>query len=388
LSVVVPTRNERDNAGALIERLDDALRGIDAEVVFVDDSDDDTPDVITAARSRAAVRVLHREDESRKGGLSTAVVEGIREAAGDYICVIDGDLQHPPEKIPELLAKAEETGADVVLASRRRTKDGAAGLANPLRKGISLSLEWFTRLAFYDRLRGLDDPLSGFFLVRRTALEGVELRPEGYKISLEILVRCHDTRVEQIPYTFEARPAGESKADLKTGLTFFKHLIVLLIEVPEARRFWKFAAVGASGLGIYLLLLWLLVLQAGLPQFAGWAIAAESAVLWNFFNNRNITWSERRSSGGGALLWEALRYHASSAFSVGANALVLYLLTLAGVNLLVAGFCSVWAGVITNFLAADRFVFVRRGRRAASPEPAAAPLDTARAESLPIEERV
>ena len=362
VSLIIPTRNERENILVLIARLEGALQDTSAELIFVDDSDDGTQDVIAQRQGQGQlpIRVIHREGEARRGGLSTAVVEGMRVAKGTYICVMDGDLQHPPENVPELLAKAEQTSADVVLASRRRKGGSSAGLENLQRKVISFALEWFTRLAFYDRLRGVDDPLSGFFLVRRTVLDNVELRPEGYKISLEVLVRCPDLRVEQVAYTFMPRPSGYSKADLKTGLTFLKHIVILLLEVPDARRFWKFGLVGASGLVIYLLLLWLLVLQAGLPQPVGWGFAAEAAVLWNFLLNRRVTWSERRAFQGWPVLLEGLRYHVTSAFSIGANALVFFLLALADVNVLLAGLASVWAGVLTNYLGADRFVF-RRG---------------------------
>jgi len=357
LSLIIPTRNERENVGHLIERLEGALAGISTELVFVDDSDDGTQHSIAEHKGRLSVQVIHRQGVARRGGLSTAVVQGISAAKGIYVCVMDGDLQHPPEKVPELVATAERTGADMVLASRRRKGGSSAGLEGPQRKLISFALEWFTRLAFYDRLRGVDDPLSGFFLIRRTALEGVDLRPQGYKISLEVLVRCQNLKLEQVPYTFMPRPSGDSKADLKTGFTFLRHIGVLLLEVPEARRFWKFGLVGASGLGVYLLLLWLLAIQAGLPQTLGWAVAVEAAVIWNFLLNRSVTWSDRRASRRWPFVLEALRYHATSAVSVSANALVFFLLTLADVHLLAAGFASIWAGVAANYFGADRFVF-------------------------------
>ncbi len=362
VSVIIPTRNERDNVASLMERLEGALQHSSAELIFVDDSDDDTQATIVANQRRLPARVIHREGEDRRGGLSTAVVCGIRAARGTYLCVMDADLQHPPEKVPELLAKAEETGADVVLASRRREGASSVGLDGPVRKLLSLTLEWFTRLAFYDRLRGVDDPLSGFFVVRRSALEEVELRPRGYKISVEVLVRCKNPRVAHVPYVFMPRQTGTSKAEVRTGLIFLKHVAILFLEVPEARRFWKFGVVGASGFAIYLGLLWLLVSQVGLARAVGWAIAAEAAVIWNFLLNRSVTWSERRAASGWPVALEALRYHLTSGLSIATNAAVFFSLTSAGMNLLLAGFASIWAGVLINYLGADRFVFMQQAR--------------------------
>ena len=115
-------------------------------------------------------------------------------------------------------------------------------------------------MLFYEKLRRVTDPLSGFFLVRRSAVEGIAMRPIGYKISLEILIRAAGSHVEEVPYTFAEREDGETKATLATGLTFFRHTGVLLLEVPEVGRFWKFAFVGATGVAVYMGLLWALTI--------------------------------------------------------------------------------------------------------------------------------
>ena len=99
LSVVVPTRNERENIGPLIERLEAALSGLPCELIFVDDSDDGTPQVIRRRGSSLPACVIERQGEERRGGLATAVVAGIERARGEYVCVLDADLQHPPEQL-------------------------------------------------------------------------------------------------------------------------------------------------------------------------------------------------------------------------------------------------------------------------------------------------
>ncbi|MEX2246638.1 MAG: glycosyltransferase family 2 protein [Dehalococcoidia bacterium] len=360
VSVVVPTYNERHNVEALIGRLEASLAGLPSEVIFVDDSDDGTEQLIAARPSQLDIRVIHRAGRERKGGLSTAVLRGMSVARGAYVCIMDGDLQHPPETIPALVERAEGTDADIVIASRHVEGGSSTGLDGPWRRFFSFTFGMLSRVLFYEKLRRVKDPLSGFFLVRRTALEGITFRPMGYKISLEILVRSAGSRVEEVPYRFTMREAGVSKATLGTGVTFFRHVGLLLLEVPEVGRFWKFALVGGTGVVVYLGFLWLLTIHVGLHYGVAWGVAAETAVLSNFILNRNFTWFERRSQGARPLLGEAAKYHVASALSVGANAVVFFALTSSGVAVLVAGAISVWVGVAISFLGAEKFVFVTR----------------------------
>ncbi|WP_242424045.1 glycosyltransferase [Frankia sp. EI5c] len=135
LSVIVPTRNEALNIAPLLRRLEAALDGLTCEVIFVDDSDDETPAVIAAVgeTSRISVRLLHRGPLERVGGLGGAVREGIRMCASAHAVVMDGDLQHPPERVPALLATAREQAADVVIGSRYIQGGSAHGLAGRAR---------------------------------------------------------------------------------------------------------------------------------------------------------------------------------------------------------------------------------------------------------------
>lgn len=360
VSVVIPTYNERNNVAPLMARLSSALAGIPAEIIFVDDSDDGTPDEIRAQQTQLDVRVVHRLKPERKGGLSTAVLRGIAVARGDYVCIMDGDLQHPPETIRDLLARATETDADIVIASRNVEGGSSAGLDGPWRRFLSWSFGMASRVLFYEKLRKVTDPLSGFLMVRRTSLEGITMRPVGYKISLEILIRAAGSHVEEVPYRFMEREADETKASMATGLTFFRHVGLLLLEVPEVGRFWKFGFVGGTGVVLYMGMLWLLHSQFGFNEYLAWGAAAEMAVLSNFTLNRNVTWFERRAVGMKALLTETLKYHAASAISVGANFIAFLALTSAGMSVLVAGAISVWIGVATSFLGAEKFVFTTR----------------------------
>lgn len=222
LSLVVPTRNERDNVLPLLNRVARALGATDYDVLFVDDSDDDTPDVIRAAIAmHPCVRLLHRAESERAGGLATAVVAGLAEARGQYIAVIDGDLQHPPEVLRTMLSAAAD--ADIVVASRYIAGGSSAGLDGVHRQLVSRSSRALAATLF-PRISACTDPMSGFFLFRREVVDGVELRPTGFKILLEVLVRGKWNRLSEVPFHFEGREAGTSKASVQQGVAYLRHL--------------------------------------------------------------------------------------------------------------------------------------------------------------------
>jgi dolichol-phosphate mannosyltransferase len=228
LSVLVPTRNEAGNIEELLRRIAAAVAGVPTEVVFIDDSDDLTPEVIRAVARRGGgaacqVSLIHRQGARRTGGLAGAVVDGLRAARAPWACVLDADLQHPPEVIPMLLARAERDGADLVVASRYCGQGGADGLG-PVRLLISAASSSAARVLFPWRLRGVTDPMSGFFLVRPGAIDLETLRPRGFKILLELLVRCHSLRRAEVGFTFADRHAGESKGSLREGLNYLRSL--------------------------------------------------------------------------------------------------------------------------------------------------------------------
>jgi glycosyltransferase involved in cell wall biosynthesis len=230
LAVLVPTRNEAPNIEELLRRVSAAVTGITSEIVFVDDSDDDTPDVIRTLAGRhgggCQVSLIHRQGAQRTGGLGGAVVDGLRALSAPWVCVLDADLQHPPEVIPDLLAAAVRDGADLVVASRYCGQGRADGLG-PVRGLISTACGSTARLLFPLRLRGVTDPMSGFFLLRRSAVDPDTLRPRGFKILLELLVRSGGLRTTEVGYAFAGRFAGESKGSLREGLTYAVSLGVL-----------------------------------------------------------------------------------------------------------------------------------------------------------------
>ncbi len=226
LTIIIPTYNERDNIAILWSRLKSALGDLSFEVIFVDDSTDGTDRVIAAcAEDDPRIRVLHRESER---GLATAVVEGIRAARGEMFCVLDADLQHPPELISDLLSALND--ADVVVASRF-VPGGRNELSLPRRlvsRGAILLAQ-----AFVPAVRTVRDPTSGFFICRRKAVEGAELRPIGFKILLEILAKGKYRQVREVPYVVEHRRAGSSKLGVSEQLGYLQHLWALRRSKPE-----------------------------------------------------------------------------------------------------------------------------------------------------------
>ncbi|WP_172631819.1 glycosyltransferase [Dictyobacter arantiisoli] len=264
LTVVTPTRNERDNVRPLLQILKDALAGVRVEVIFVDDSDDDTPAVIQNITQILGtptfhIRVEHRaKGPARAGGLATAVDLGLRSARARYVAVIDADLQHPPAQLRIFYDEAVKQDVDLILASRYIKGGSTGGLDGVSRLLFSIGLKTTAKILFPDHLAGVSDPLGGFFLLRRSLLNDVVLRPIGYKILLEILVRCQWNSLVEVPYHFQQREHGQSKADFKQGITALQHMWRLFKEVPSAGRVWKCAGLVITNV----LLMGLLVLLA------------------------------------------------------------------------------------------------------------------------------
>lgn len=300
LSVVVPTRNEVGNVARLREALRHSLSGIDHEVIVVDDSTDGVSRAVLRglAATDPVVRIIERGPEQT--GLATAVAQGISLARGAAICVMDGDLQHPPEDVP-LLLYAVEAGADLAVATRYGPGGASDGLEGIGRRGVSRGATW-AALALFPESRRTSDPLSGFFCVRRRAIAGLEFRPVGYKILLELLVLCPELRVVDVPFVFSQRGEGRSKAGIRLGALYLRHLASLFLDVPRSAWPLKFGLVTAISIAIFLLgfsvLSW-----TTLPALLAWLGASAASSLVNSVMQRRLTFSR---SDRAALLYRAL----------------------------------------------------------------------------------
>jgi len=220
ISVIVPTYNERDNIKALIERIGTSLRHDNYEILVIDDnSPDGTAGIAEGMSQDYPVRIIRRPGKS---GLASAVVEGIENTEGNIVGVIDADLQHPPELAAQL-AGAIIDGNDIAVASRY-VKGGGIDNWSLFRKIASKSAILLAR-----PLTNVHDPASGYFFFNKEVVRGIDFKPAGFKILLEILVKGKYRRIEEIPYTFREREKGKSKLGLGEYTSYLKLLYSLYL---------------------------------------------------------------------------------------------------------------------------------------------------------------
>jgi dolichol-phosphate mannosyltransferase len=222
VALIVPTLQEAGNIPVLLRRVQAVLdpAGVDYEIFIVDDDSGDGTEELVAEISRQDPRV-HLLVRKGKRGLSGAILHGWMNTDAPIVGVMDADLQHPPELLPELLSNIHQ-GCDLVIGSRY-TEGGGLGDWNPLRKLISATAVWVTWPIQRSGIRA-HDPMSGFFFVRRECLSGIDFQEEGFKLLLEVLVRARLKSVHEVPFAFGQRFRGASKANLKVAVDYGKLL--------------------------------------------------------------------------------------------------------------------------------------------------------------------
>jgi dolichol-phosphate mannosyltransferase len=359
VSVVLPTKEEAGNVELVAARLNAILPDVPLEVIFVDDSDDDTPAAIRRIESARPVRLLHRSPAERTGGLGGAVVAGIRAARGEWVCVMDADLQHPPEVIDDMLAQARATASEVVVASRF-CPGGKVGPFRRVRKALS-RVSSRAALTLFPSLRHVTDPMSGFFLVRRDALDLDGLQPQGFKILLEILVRTQGLRVSEVPFEFGKRHAGQTKASLREGLRYGSQLWHLQIG-KIASRFGRFGVVGLTGLVVNTLVLAALAGPLGMNYILAVVLATQGSTLWNFLLTEAWVFPDRkhRRSWIKRITMFALMNDAALVLRI---PIVLALTSGLGAHYLVSNLISLLALTVIRFAVADTVIWGKAQRR-------------------------
>jgi len=342
VSIVVPTYNERDNLGELFERISKALRDYDYEIIVVDDdSPDETWRFAEGLSKQYPVRVIRRTKEK---GLSSAVIRGFKEASGDVFVVMDADLQHPPEKIPELI-KAIENGADIAIASRY-VPGGKVENWYWYRKLISKGAIMIGRLAL-PKIRNVRDPMSGFFALRREVVEGIDLNPIGFKILMEILIKGRYNKVVEVPFTFGLRKAGESKLSGKTMVSYLKHVYRLMRWEGELDRLVKFTLVGLSGVLVNEGFLWAFVKFLGWDKILANIPATELAILNNFTWNDLWTFRDLKRRP----FWRRfVSFHIASLMGAVVQWVIYAGLVYIGINYLLANLVGIVVSFVVRFL--------------------------------------
>lgn len=287
LSLVIPTYNECKNVGELVKQLTallDPVVGDKYELIVVDDDSPDRTWEVAAeiAVSNPRVRVIRRQGEK---GLSTAVIRGWQAARGEILAVIDADLQHPPEVTVKLFAALEDH-VDLAVGSRHVEGGGVSDWSLP-RRILSRGAQLVGLLLLPGVLGRVSDPMSGYFMVRRSAIAGAALSPLGYKILLEVIGRGKIRSIAEVGYVFRERTAGESKVTWRLYPQYLRHLVRLRLTTPAAARFIRFALVGLSGVVVDMAALFFL----SDPHSLGFGLtrskvaAAELAIVNNFLWN-------------------------------------------------------------------------------------------------------
>ena len=357
LTVVVPTFNEAVNVPLVVERLDAVLRGVRWEVVFVDDdSPDQTADIARAiATSDRRVRVIRRIG---RRGLSTACVEGALSSAAPYFAVMDGDLQHDDSILPEMYRRLKADDLDIVVGSRYLDGERTEGLSG-FRKWVSRMGGRVARLVLH---ADLTDPMSGFFVMSRPAFDKSvrNLSQQGFKILLDLFASAPEPlRFAEVPAEFHARRHGESKLDTAVAWEFGILVLDKLIGRVVPVRFAIFALVGATGIAVHLLILWL-VGAGGASFAASQTTAVIAAMTWNFILNNVITYRDQRLRGV-SFFTGLLSFYVIGAVGALANIGIAQSLYDQGRGWWIAGSAGALIGVVWNFTMSSFFTWRRRG---------------------------
>jgi len=360
LAIIVPTYCEAENLPILLQRIREVMQptGRSYEVVVVDDnSPDNTPQVCDELVSNGhPLRLLVRKDER---GLSSAVLHGMNNAReADILLCMDADLSHPAEALPSMCEALEEHPDVEFVIGSRYVKGGSTdenwGAFRWLNSKVATALARpFTKVK---------DPMAGFFaLPERVYRRAENLNPCGYKIGLELLVKCRCREVAEVPIHFQDRLYGESKLTFKEQWNYIRHIKRLFdFKYGSLAQLGQFLMVGASGMIIDLLMMSIL-LAASLPVAGARAIAIFTAMTWNFYFNRRITFSRTRKE---KILSQYARFIATCSLGAGINWGIS--VSLAHSNdffatyPILAAILGIIGGTFSNFLISKFWVFRHR----------------------------
>ncbi len=335
LSLIIPTYNEGQNLGPLIDALVTILDPVLPHAYELIVVDDDSPDLtwrqaLALEKQVPQLRVMRRQGER---GLSSAVIRGWQVAQGQVLGVIDADLQHPPAVLRGLIA-AMQAGADLAVASRH-VEGGGVSEWSLARRVLSRGAQTLGLLILPGVVGRVSDPMSGYFMVRRQAIAGPVLNPKGYKILLEVIGRGTIETITEVGYVFQERQEGSSKVTWRQYLDYIHHLLRLraggrlshLHRRFPWQRFLRFGLVGITGVVVDMTILYLLHTTLGLPLTRSKIVAAEVAILNNFTWNDAWTFADisLRQQGWSARLKRFLKFNLICLGGLVLNVLILNL---------------------------------------------------------------
>ncbi|MEB3309766.1 MAG: glycosyltransferase [Snowella sp.] len=351
-SLILPTFNEGGNIAEIVRVLSellDPVLGDRYELIIVDDNSPDQTWKIALELTAQypQLKVINRETEK---GLSTAVIRGWQVASGEILGVIDADLQHPPEILLQLLEQMEQ-GADLAIASRH-VEGGGVSEWSAIRRFLSRGAQLLGLVILPEVLNRLSDPMSGFFMVRRQAIAGIELSPVGYKILIEVTARGRIRWIGEVGYVFRERQAGESKVTWKQYLEYLQHLLRLRLSLSS--RFIQFCLVGLSGVVVDMGFLFLF----SDPTMLGWPltrskiIASELAIVNNFLWNDFWTFGDvsRRQPGKRQRIKRFIKFNIVCLAGLILNVILLNIFfNVFGLNRYLANFLAIVVVTLWNF---------------------------------------
>jgi dolichol-phosphate mannosyltransferase len=357
LAIIVPTLDERDNVAELLPRLQQALRGIAWEVVFVDDdSHDGTIELLRDFQRRYPnVRCLRRIG---RRGLASACIEGMLASAAPFLAVMDADLQHDERILPRMLDALRSERLDIVIGSRFASGASAGGLS-PRRLWLSWIANHLSRM-----IAGVDlsDPMSGFFMLRREFLDDTvhRLSGVGFKILLDLMTSApRPVRFLELPFELRTRRRGASKLDLPVMLEYVALLGDKLLGRTVPWRFVVFVLVGSFGLVVHLAVLALCLKLLGLPFYSSQVVATLVAMTSNFNLNNILTYRDRRLRGY-ALIYGHASFYLICSVGALANFQIAELLYQKGVHWAPAGLLGAVVGAVWNYAVSSIFTWKKR----------------------------
>lgn len=353
LTVVVPTFNERANVAKLVSKLDAVLAGVSWQVIFVDDNSPDgtAAEVKAIAAVDPRVQCLHRMG---RRGLAGAVIEGAMASAAPFVAVMDGDLQHDETLLPQMLTALQTDRADLVVGSRYvGGPEADASALGKTREAGSRFANWLGQKVLQVKLT---DPMSGFFMIRRDRVDSVatKLDTAGFKVLFDI-VACQDTplRTLELPYSFRAREAGDSKLDNGVVVQYLGLLTAKLTKDTISPRFLMFAMVGASGVVLHLAILDAL---KGYGFAYAQLAAAVGAMTSNYLINNWVTYRDRRKKGFG-LITGYFKFVLLCSVPLAANVAVATVVYERGAAWMVAGIAGAVVAAAWNYVTTSKAVW-------------------------------